>query len=60
VHDDASFSVPEQLADLPRGEVPVRLRVRVRKFFYDDPVCKPTRFVERSGCCSYRSMDKER
>jgi hypothetical protein len=40
VHDDVSFFVPKPLADLPWGEVPVRLRVRVRKFFYGDLVRK--------------------
>jgi hypothetical protein len=38
----------------------VRLQVRVRKFFYDDPVGKRKRFVESSRPCSYGSMDEER
>ena len=58
--DDVSFSVPKPLAILPWGEVPMRLRVRLRKFFYDDLVCKRKRFVERCGCCLSRSMGKER
>jgi len=37
------------LADLPRGGVPVRLRVRVRKFFCDEPSCERRIFAERLG-----------
>lgn len=35
------------LADLPRGGMPVRLRVRVRKFFCDEPSCERKIFAER-------------
>src|SRR5215207_7040622 len=35
------------LADLPWGGVPVRLRVRVRKFFCDGPSCVRKIFAER-------------
>ncbi len=35
------------LADLPWGGVPVRLRVRVRKFFCDEPSCERRIFAER-------------
>ncbi len=35
------------LADLPWGGVPVRLRVRVRKFFCDEPSCERKIFAER-------------
>ncbi|MDP9479596.1 MAG: transposase family protein [Actinomycetota bacterium] len=35
------------LADLPRGGMPVRLRVRVRKFFCDDLSCERKIFAER-------------
>lgn len=35
------------LADLPWGGVPVRLRVRVRKYFCDEPSCERKIFVER-------------
>ncbi len=35
------------LADLPWGCVPVRLRVRVRKFFCDEPSCERRIFAER-------------
>ncbi|MDP9475560.1 MAG: ISL3 family transposase [Actinomycetota bacterium] len=35
------------LADLPRGGVPVRLRVMVRKFFCDEPSCERRIFAER-------------
>jgi transposase len=35
------------LADLPWCGVPVRLRVRVRKFFCDEPTCKRRIFAER-------------
>lgn len=35
------------LADLPRAGVPVRLRVRVRKFFCDAPSCERRIFAER-------------
>ena len=35
------------LADLPRGGMPVRLRVRVRKFFCDQPSCERRIFAER-------------
>jgi len=38
----------------------VRLQVHVRKFVYDNPVCKRKKFVESSRRCSYGSMDKER
>jgi hypothetical protein len=34
-------------ADLPLGGVPVRLRVRVRKLFCDDPTCGRRIFAER-------------
>ena len=37
------------LADLPWGGVPVRLRVRVRKFFCDEPSCERRIFVIRPG-----------
>jgi transposase len=37
------------LADLPRGGVPVRLRVRLRKFFCDEPSCERRIFAERLG-----------
>jgi hypothetical protein len=57
VHDDVSFSVPEQLTYLPGGGVPVGLRVRVHKFFCDDPFCKRKILVEGSGYCSYGSID---
>jgi transposase len=35
------------LADLPRGGLPVRLRVGVRKFFCDEPSCERRIFAER-------------
>ncbi len=35
------------VADLPWGGVPVRFRVRVRKFFCDDPGCARRIFAER-------------
>lgn len=35
------------LADLPWGGMPVRLRVRVRKFFCDEPSCERRIFAER-------------
>jgi transposase len=35
------------LADLPWSGMPVRLRVRVRKFFCDRPTCERTIFAER-------------
>ena len=35
------------LVDLPWGGVPVRLRVRVRKFFCDEPSCERRIFAER-------------
>ena len=35
------------LADLPWCGVPVRLRVRVRKFFCDEPSCERRIFAER-------------
>jgi transposase len=35
------------LSDLPWGGVPVRLRVRVRKFFCDEPSCERKIFAER-------------
>ena len=35
------------IADLPWGGVPVRFRVRVRKFFCNEPSCPRTIFVER-------------
>jgi transposase len=35
------------LADLPRGGLPVCLRVRVRKFFCDTPSCERRIFAER-------------
>jgi transposase len=37
------------LTDLPWGGVLVRLRVRVRKFFCDDPFCKRKILAERLG-----------
>ena len=40
---------PRTLADLPWGGVPVRLRVRVRKFFCDEPTCGRKIFAERLG-----------
>ena len=38
---------PRTLADLPWGGVPVRLRVRVRKFLCDEPTCGRKIFAER-------------
>ena len=38
--DYVPFSVPEQLADFALGGVPVRPGAHMRKFFYDDLVCK--------------------
>lgn len=35
------------LADLPWSGTPVRLRVRVRKFFCDEPACERRIFAER-------------
>jgi transposase len=35
------------LADLPRGGLPVRLRIGVRKFFCDEPSCERRIFAER-------------
>jgi transposase len=35
------------LADLSLGGLPVRLRVRVRKFFCDEPTCERKIFAER-------------
>lgn len=37
------------LADLPWSGTPVRLRVRVRKFFCDEPTCERRIFAERLG-----------
>src|SRR5215207_8327934 len=37
------------LADLPWSGTPVRLRVRVRKFFCDEPACERRIFAERLG-----------
>ena len=37
------------LADLPWCGIPVRLRVRVRKFFCDEPSCERKIFAERLG-----------
>jgi transposase len=37
------------LADLPWSGTPVRLRVRVRKFFCDEPSCERRIFAERLG-----------
>lgn len=37
------------LSDLPRSGTPVRLRVRVRKFFCDEPTCERKIFAERLG-----------
>src|SRR5919108_2177169 len=37
------------LADLPRGGLPVRLRIGVRKFFCDEPSCERRIFAERLG-----------
>ncbi len=37
------------LSDLPWVGIPVRLRVRVRKFFCDDPFSKRKIFAERLG-----------
>ncbi len=35
------------IADLPWADVTVRIRVRMRKFFCDNPVCPRTIFAER-------------
>ncbi|MGH3148447.1 MAG: ISL3 family transposase [Rubrobacter sp.] len=37
------------LADLPWSGTPVRMRVRVRKFFCDEPACERRIFAERLG-----------
>ena len=39
---------PRTLADLPWATMPVELRLQVRRFFCDTPVCERTTFTE--GC----------
>src|SRR5215204_1843822 len=51
------------LADLPWSGMPVRLRVRVRKFFCDRPTCERTIFAERLDEVARlyaRSTDRQR
>lgn len=51
------------LADLPWSGIPVRLRLRVRKFFCDQPSCKRRIFAERlEGMARVhaRSTDRQR
>ena len=51
------------VADLPWGGVPVRFRVRVRKFFCDDPGCARRIFAERLDGVAQRyarRMDRQR
>ena len=51
------------LADLPRASMPVRLRVRVRKFFCDTPSCERGIFAERLEEVAQpfaRSTDRQR
>jgi len=51
------------LADLPWCGVPVRLRIRVRKFFCDEPYCERRIFAERLGDLAgvhARSTDRQR
>ena len=38
---------PRTLADLPWATMPVELRLQVRRFFCDTPVCERTTFTER-------------
>jgi transposase len=51
------------LADLPWSGIPVRLRVRVRKFFCDQPSCERRIFAERLdevACVHARGTDRHR
>ena len=51
------------LADLPWSGTPVRLRVRVRKFFCDEPACERRIFAERLGGVARvraRTTDRQR